>query len=127
MKKINDIEKYDDFISGKGADISDIENAENLLNIHFADDYKEYLIKYGMAMANGHEITGIGFVENDDVTKETIKQRLLNQNCEKLYVIENPNIDSVIIWQDESGSIFRTIPGSDPIKTANSLADYICN
>ena len=42
-----------------------------------------------------------------------------------MYVIENTYIDSIIIWQDKSGKIYKTVAGEEPKYLVSSLVDYI--
>jgi len=42
-----------------------------------------------------------------------------------MYVVEEVHVDGLVIWQDESGQVYQTIPGSLPQKIANTLSDYL--
>ena len=57
---IDEMQHMEDLLSGNGVTVEEISNAEMQLGIVFADDYKQYLIGYGIAVVNGHELTGLG-------------------------------------------------------------------
>lgn len=42
-----------------------------------------------------------------------------------LYVIEDPAIDGIIVWQRADGSIWQTWPGGGPSRIATSLIQYL--
>lgn len=117
---------YVDIIHGKGADEEQILKAENILNVKFAEDYKEYLYTFGMAMVNGHEFTGIGEVEQLDVVEVTIQQRKYN-SCisSNWYVVEEANIDDIVVWQDETGRVYQSDLGKNVSCIADSLEQYL--
>ncbi len=115
-----------DFFCERGASIEEIESAEKNLNLIFADDYKEYLRRYGSVSCAGHELTGISEDENLDVVKATILNHKRNHNIPELYyTVEDTHIDGIVIWQIESGEIFQADYNMEPVKIHNSLAEYI--
>lgn len=123
IKKMN---SYVDIIHGRGADEEQILKAENILNVKFAEEYKEYLHAFGMAIVNGHEFTGIGEVEQLDVVEVTMQQRKYNSYIAPAwYVIEKANIDGIVIWQDETGRIYQSDFGKNVRCIADSLELYL--
>ena len=79
-----------------------------------------------MASANGHEFTGILKSERLNVVDATLRARRKNSNIPlTLYVVEELQIDGLIIWQDESGTVYRAMSGERPTKISDSLADYV--
>lgn len=115
-----------DFYCERGASIEEIESAEKNLNLVFADDYKEYLRRYGSVSCAGHELTGISEDENLDVVKATILNHKRNHIIpETYYTVEDTHIDGIVIWQIESGEIFQADYNMEPVKIHNSLAEYI--
>lgn len=127
MKNIIDvINGLSDLLSLKSATQSEIENAENQLGLKFANEYKEYLAKFGAIMADGIELSGIAKSEHRNVVSLTQQERELNPTVpHNMYVVENLGIDGIIIWQDEKGVIYQSTPNTEPAKIANSLAEYI--
>ncbi|SDB44876.1 SMI1-KNR4 cell-wall [Pseudobutyrivibrio sp. YE44] len=118
------MQKYDDFAIGKPVSIEEIKQAERELQLSFSNEYREYLVKAGIATANAHEITGITTDERLDVVYLSKKNR--NKNIEdSRYVVEDIAIDKVLIWQDTEGVIYQTIGKTPGKKIANSLAEYI--
>ena len=104
----------------------DIVDAELQLRLNFAEEYKRYLSEFGAISARRIELTGIIGVDYCNVVTATKQAWELNpQVPHNLYVVENTFIDGVIIWQDASGTIYQTSPGSQPRKIANNLADYL--
>ena len=41
------------------------------------------------------------------------------------YVIERIHADSVVVWQDESGSIYQVQSSDPPVKIASGLSEYM--
>lgn len=113
------------FRSGKGVSAEDVQQAEQALGVHFADEYREYLTAFGIASANGHEFTGLGTSPRLDVVAVT--QRLWEMNPSvprSLYVVEELNIDDMVAWQSATGEMFLTVGRAQPVKTAESLSQY---
>ena len=114
------------FCSGKGVGAETIQLAEQALGLRFAEEYREYLTSYGTASANGHELTGLGVSRRLDVTAVTEEEREKNPAVpDDLYVVEQVNIDDIVAWQSASGEIFLTAGQSQPVKTADSLIQYM--
>lgn len=110
----------------KPATAVQITDAELQLRVSFADEYKDYLANFGAVMADGIELTGIAKAEYRNVVSVTKKERALNPNIPNtLYVVEDTHMDGIIIWQDAQGFIYKSHPGSEPCKAAESLVDYL--
>ena len=127
MKDIVDVLKqksgFDCF--GKASN-EDIKVAEKDLNLKFAEEFKKYLMEFGVAEIDGHEFTGIFNSKRlnvVDVTKK-IKNKYNNLN-DDMYVIEELNIDNIVILQDSKGTIFECTINSKPKKIFNSFAEYV--
>lgn len=115
-----------DFFSSSGASAEQIDEAEKKLELRFSDEYREYLLKFGFASADGHELTGICTSPRLNVVDVTITERVRNPNLEKkYYVIEQVNIDRIVIWQSNTGEIYQTTPNTQPLKLCNSLCEYL--
>ena len=120
------MKSYEDYIGGKGASDPDIKNAEESLNTNFSNDYKEYLLTIGLAMFNGHELTGITNDKRLSVIEVTKEQRSINTMVgSNWYVVEELYIDGSVIWQDPKGKIYQTFGKQDPELVANSLIEYL--
>lgn len=101
-----------------------INEAENKLNLKFADDYREYISAFGVASFDSHELTGICLSKRlnvIDVTKEERNELIPKE----FYVIERLNIDGIIIWQSNSGLIYESQKGSSPQLIAETLIEYL--
>ncbi|MCR5213326.1 MAG: hypothetical protein K6E10_02850 [Eubacterium sp.] len=82
--------------------------------------------KYAITSANGHEFTGIIDSERLSVIEVTEKFRKKHASIKKdLYVVEDLCIDHIVIWQDETGTIYETVLEDEPKKIAGSLKDYL--
>ena len=127
MSKIIDvINNLSELLTTGAADSVSIDNAEKELGLKFATEYKEYLGEFGSVLADDVEITGIAQSKNRNVITVTKREWELNPQVEhNMYVVENLAVDGIIIWQDESGNIFESMPNKRIIKVADSLADYI--
>ena len=116
-----------DFYSLSGISINKVEEAEKRLGLQFAEDYKDYLLRFGLASANGHEFTGLCYSPRLNVVNVTEKERERNKNISSdMYVLEDLNIDHAIVWQSSSGAIYQTIEDSYPVEIYSSFEDY-CN
>lgn len=123
---VQTIHSLSNLVSLKPASDAQIAEAESLLNINFAKEYKEYLVAYGAIMADGIELTGIAKSEYRNVVAQTRSEWELNAEVpHTMYVIENTHIDGIVIWQDSEGFIYQSTPNTSAIKIANSLVEYI--
>lgn len=127
MKKIIEIiNNLPGLLKLKPASDIQITDAELQLRVNFAEEYKEYLNTFGAIMADGIELTGIANAEHRNVIIITKKERELNPKVpQTMYVIENTCMDGILIWQDTNGEVYKTQPEMNPIKIADSLAEYI--
>ena len=114
------------FCSLSGASAEQISNAEKALALRFADDFREYLLAFGIASSDGHEFTGICNSKRLNVVDVTLSERSINPTIPRdWYVLEEANIDGIVIWQSGTGEVFQTQPGREAIKLAVSICDYL--
>ncbi|WP_449076182.1 SMI1/KNR4 family protein [Ruminococcus sp.] len=126
MKDIlNLIKNKSKFYSIGNISEENIKEAELILNIRFASDYRMIIKEYGAVTFSGHELTGICNSKRLNVVDATKEERKYNKVPEDWYVIEQANIDDIVIWQDTSGAVYQTMPNKKPIKLCNSLLEYI--
>lgn len=103
-----------------------INEAEKELNVVFSEEYINYVSELGVAIFDGHELTGLCNGKRLDVVSVTREQRKYNDFVPNdLYVVECLDIDGIVIWQDSSGNIYQTGPGFIFKKIHDSLIDYI--
>ena len=110
----------------EAATVNQIDNAQKELSLRFSKEYCDYLSKYGVASFESHEMTGI--CASDRLNVVSITKRKKKENAEipnGWYVVEDLDIDDVIIWQDERGTVYQTIGGKNMQKIASSLAEYL--
>ncbi len=126
MEFIKKLKEFEDFVSAKGASDESIKQAEDSLGLAFAREYKNYLKECGIAAADGHEFTGITTSDRLSVVSVTRSVRNNMDNAPKgLYVVERAQIDGILIWQSQDGTVYKTVKGNAPEKIAKSLAEYI--
>lgn len=126
MKDIlNLIKNKSKFYSIGNISEENIKEAELILNIRFASDYRMIIKEYGAVSFSGHELTGICNSKRLNVVDVTKEERKYNKVPEDWYVIEQANIDDIVIWQDTNGVVYQTMPNKKPIKLCNSLLEYI--
>ena len=126
MKDIIDVlSSMEDFDCLNGVSKEEINEAEKDLDLSFAEDYKKYLIKFGLASADGHEFTGIVKSNRLNVVDVTIRLKKIFSGLPKdSYVIEELNIDGIVIFQDSAGHIYEaTSEGTKRI--AESFSEYL--
>ena len=113
------------FHSLKGVTIETIKDAEEKLGLKFAKEYADYLQNYGVASFFGHELTGLCSSARLNVVDVTIEERQYNQEVStQLYVVGETNFDNVVVWQDATGTVYKTAPGEKAEKVGGSLAEY---
>lgn len=121
------LKKSIDYIGGNGREEKEICDAEKLLGIGFAPDYRCYLKVIGLACFGGHELTGICKSARLNVVDVTLICRELLPNACAWYVVEELNVDGIVIWQAPSGEIYQTAPNTKNRKICSSLTEYIKN
>ena len=115
-----------DFYSLTGASEQSIHDAEKNLGLAFSPEYREYVAAFGVASANGHELTGVCKPTRLNVVNVTLAEREVHTNVSTdWYVIEQANIDGIVIWQAPSGEIYQTMPNALPRQICSSLSEYI--
>ena len=128
MNKIVDaLSKMEGLLSGKGVQDSIVNDAEEKLGLRFSEEYRQYLLAFGVAAVNGHEITGLGSSPRVNVVDVTLSQRSRCNVDDSLYVIEEADIDKAVYWQNESGQVFITVGESEPKQIADSLISFIAD
>lgn len=120
------LRSFSAFHALSGASAEQISDAEEALALRFADDFREYLLAFGIASAGGHEFTGICNSKRLNVVDVTLSERSIHPDIpQDWYVLEEANIDGIVIWQSSTGEIFQTQPGRETIKLADSICDYL--
>ncbi len=119
--------------------MEEIKQAEEKLGVKFADDYVKVLLNYGKLRVRSTELMGlsdydttseatINMCNNRDVVYQTLLLKDLECHAHvpsNMYVIDDLCIDMYLVWQDETGAVYATLPWSGPKKEADSLAEYI--
>jgi hypothetical protein len=124
-KLISRIEQLHGLRFSGGVSSEDISNAETLLNLTFAEDYKLYLSKFGQVEAEGIELSGLSNKRLTSVVILTQSERKMLKIPPKHYVIENIGIDGLIYTQDATGAVFQLLPNRPITKVADNLLQYI--
>ena len=124
-KLISRIEQLQGLRFTGGVSSEDISDAETLLNLTFAEDYKLYLSKFGQIEAEGIELSGLSNKRLTSVVVLTQDERKMLSIPPKHYVIENVGIDGLIYSQDATGTVYQLLPNRPIVKAADSLLQYI--
>lgn len=115
-----------ELFSAEGSCVDEIYLAEKALALKFAEDYKQYVEEFGIIAYEGHELTGITECTQLNVVDITKEEKRKNKSIpDNFYVIEVANIDGVVVWQKDTGEIYKTVYNSSPILICKSLGDYI--
>ena len=123
---VNKLRALPAFCSLTGVLMEQITDAEKTLALHFADDYREYLLSFGIASSDGHEFTGICNSKRLNVVDITLAEKSITPGIPNdWYVLEEAGFDGIIIWQNSIGEIFKTQPGRETVKLADSICDYL--
>jgi hypothetical protein len=104
----------------------EIKSAENKLNLKFANEYKEYLSCFGAVRSKIIALTGIIDDKEYNVVELTNELRpYYPQIPYNFYIIEDVGMDGLVIWQDDVGVIYQSIPGSEPFRINDNLSDFL--
>lgn len=123
---VNKLSSLPAFCSLTGASMEQIADAEKTLALRFADDYREYLLAFGIASSDGHELTGICNSKRLNVVDVTLAEKSLFPGMpQDWYVLEEANIDGIVIWQNSTGEIYQTQPDKEAIMLAGSISGYL--
>lgn len=123
---IDKLKAKDNFCFLAGATEKEVSTVEQQLGLTFAKEYRNYLLSFGLASFQGHELTGIIKAPRLNVVAQTLAERAKNPLVpNNLYVVEIANIDGIVIWQKSTGEIYKTIYDSTPMLICKSLSNYI--
>lgn len=126
MDIIELINSKDNLIALSPLSMNEIKESEKILELKFNEEYKKYVSTFGAVVYDGHEITGVCKVTRLNVINTTKDERKYNKFVPKdWYVIESLGIDGIVIWQNEIGEIYQTIPNGSIKKIYDSLYEYI--
>lgn len=109
-----------------GASAEEIAQAEKQLGLSFAPEYRAFLSAIGACIVRGHEIVGIcpfADMRVVDVTRE--EWAYAPQARDGWYVVEQAHMDGIVLWQDETGAVYQTVPNMTPSRVASSLEEYL--
>lgn len=104
---------------------AEVRAAEKALGLTFAEDYREYVMTYGVISARGIELTGVTSAKRLDVVNVTMTERELSDIPQGMYVLENPGIDGILILQDSSGTVYSIAPHEAVKRVCGSLTEYV--
>ena len=123
---LENLKKKEGFVCFGPVSKDEIEQAEKQLGLVFAKEYRDYLGEMGVFSIMGHEFTGICKSKRLNVIDVTATEKRNNPLVPNhLYAVEQTNMDGIVIWQDASGAVYQTSPGTEPIKICDSLQEYI--
>ena len=108
-----------------GVTEDEIRDAESILNLSFAEDFKVYLSEFGQISANGIELTGLSDRKFTSVVNLTQNERELLSIPTNHYVIEDIGVDGLIYTQDNTGSVYLILPNRPITKVSANLVQYI--
>ena len=92
----------------------------------FTIEYREYVSEFEAVSYYGHELTGVCKASEADVVNITFDERkFLKGIPNNWYVIEQMHIDGIVVWQSEDGTIYRTVPNTEPVKLCDLFMEYI--
>ena len=122
---ISVMEQKEDLLHGNGASKEEVALAEKALSLSFAQDYREYLLTYGIAAFDGHEFTGISKSQRLSVVEATQRSWELCPQVEKdMYVLEE-GMDGIIVWQKQTGEVYSTGMTETVKKEGDCIVAYL--
>ena len=104
-----------------------IVEAERVLGLAFAVEFRDYLLAYGCASCFGHEFTGICAFPRLNVVDATLRMRAERgqEFPAGWYVVEETGMDGVVVCQTTTGEVFATGPGYKQTYLCASLGEYL--
>lgn len=105
---------------------SEVAAAETALGLAFAPEYREYLLHFGAAFSDIIAVSGL--CDDPDYNVVTLTQALrphhqpVPRSC---YAIEDVGVDGLVVWQDATGTVYQSVPGSEAMKVFDSLAAFL--
>lgn len=124
-KIISTIEKLENLRYLEPATNEQIDIAQKQLGLHFSEEFRQYIQRYGAISAKGVELTGITALPRLSVVEVTKSERELNKIPNDLYVIENIAIEGILLLQSSSGEIYELSQNAKIQKKYNSICDYL--
>ena len=123
---ISTIKRLPELESSGPVSNEEICSAEVAAQVKFAEDYRVYLSAFGAVCSSIIAVSGISEDKDYGVVELTNKLRSLYTKVPpNFYVIEDVGVDGLVIWQDEAGVIYQSVPCSQPIKLFDNLSDYL--
>lgn len=123
-KFVDELIAYKYIYHANGVSSYTISCAEEKLGLHFSDEYKDYLDRFGVLSIDGTEFTGLVGPGRVHVVDITMQEREKNPNIPSdWYVVVFPTSD-VTIWQTGGGEIFQVAADGKQTKKAASLSAY---
>lgn len=123
---IDVLKQMPNMLSLNGCSESEIQSAEEQLNLVFSKEYRDYTRTFGAVSIDGKQITGVVPFADASVVVSTASARSIYTDVPKdWYVVCDVHIDGLLYWQDSEGLIYKTVPGCAPQIVANSLSEYI--
>ena len=127
MNIIDKIKQKNNFNSSKNKYGDEIINEMEIkLGLKFNDEYKICMKEFGIFSFGGHEFMGIIDSDRLNIVKNTIREKEKYLTIKKdMYVIEDLNIDSILVWQNTAGEIFESDAEGNYVKIYNNFDEYI--
>lgn len=123
---IDTLESKRSLLASGGVTENKVIEAEKELSLAFTSEYREYLLKYGIAAYNGHELTGITNSDRLNVVSVTKAEKSKDTSIPAdYYVIEQTNVEEIVIWQSADGKIYYSSPNQKITYLCDSLNEYI--
>ena len=104
----------------------EIVEAEKQLNLHFSDEFKQYMAEFGAIYSETIELKGIAKTPGYNVVAFTTMVREACPNIPKnFYAISETGYNGVVICQDGNGFVYEWKPNDEVACVASSLNEYI--
>lgn len=121
------VKKYDLESARNLPNHDDINKAEDILQIKFSNEFKNYLLRYGMLTGDGFEIYGLthGYdIEKARLVRETISMHEFDQEFKSYIVIENDGFGNLYLVK-ENKVYFYNHENSKIVLYANNFSEYL--
>jgi len=123
---IEQIEQQFRLFHAAGCSVEQVMEAEEQLGLRFADEYRNYIMKYGAISFDSHEFTGLNVDSYINVTDVTLQERELRDKLPAdCYVVQQVGIEGLVILQHQSGAVYQLDEAGNCSRIADSFNGYL--
>ncbi len=123
---IEQIEQQFRLFHAAGCSVEQVMEAEKQLGLWFADEYRNYVLKYGAISFGSQEFTGLNVEPYINVIDVTLQERGLRDKLPPdYYVVQQLGIEGLVILQHQCGAVYQMDESGNSSRIADSFSGYL--